>query len=912
MISANPFSSQQIVVKWIEFAAAGAVLLAVARLAVHRLRQPADRVTLIRMTFLTAALVPLLLGIANRPAWHLGIVASPRSVITAGSSISSQVSPSLQSPPEGRAKGQEVEPSTAVAVNGAEVEVGSISSVPSRRPSSGFDFWFLPALGLAAMHGLAAAVLLVEWILGARCLRRMSVRAEPAPKALSDLWMSVTKRRGRSVRLLVSAEVSTPLTYGSLWPTVIVPEPIASGEVAALRFCLAHEWSHVENGDFLGWRLASLCQFLLWFQPSFWALRRELRVCQDFLADNRAAGDGRDAIEYSQLLMAFARQRMGRPVAGAIPFVDRSSQLSRRIKMLLASPTALRARSPLAFYLAAGALSLVCAVLVGAVRLDSVQAEDKAGSSESSNPAPAKEEPPAAAKAEPAETLHYTCVVVDKDTGKGIANATVVVRRSKLTSEENTIVAETQHKTDAEGKYSFEIPPEQVAIPWMYIELDVEHDDYAAQKGFGYALSMIRKNETLGERPFFEKVELRPADPITGTIVTPDGKPLGGVKIQGYSKSSPSDFREYGSFTDAVTDDAGKFRLPLIKGGVGVFWVLPTDYASTSRDVHKERGDVGEIRLRPGVRVSGRVLSAEGKPVAKIPVNIQYEGGGSETVNDLPVATSIRRSAITDGEGHFAFDPLPSGDYRVIPEEHHYDPILRDRKRYDIPGVFLPVKIAIQEGVACAPIEIQASPHVLLNAQYLDSKGNKTRGHEVHVFGRMDGQYWFGQGRPDSEGTISMRVPHGLQDVQLNLSTNEHGALRFRRGKGRELENNRIRVDLGTLNDDVEGFEIIRYHAPLVLVNAVDAEGKQVKDVRVAAAYPWGKQDYILEGEQRSDLTFNRQDDGRYRTSQMLPDEDVKFTVTAPGFEPASETVKLGEGETKDLVLALKKADGSK
>jgi hypothetical protein len=305
-------------------------------------------------------------------------------------------------------------------------------------------------------------------------------------------------------------------------------------------------------------------------------------------------------------------------------------------------------------------------------------------------------------------------------------------------------------------------------------------------------------------------------------------------------------------------------------------------------------------------------LNAEGKPVASIPINIQYQGGGSETVNNLPVSTSISRSAITDQDGKFAFDPLPTGDYRVIPENHRSDPITRDRKSYEIPGVFLPTKVKIQEGVAAAPIAVQASPHIIFNAQIYDSKGAKTRGHEVMLFGRMDGEFWFGQGRPNSEGTIALRVPHGLHEVQVQLMTNEHGAIRFRRGKGKELENKAQRIEFGTLNEDVEGFEVIRYKAPIVLVNAVDAEQKQVKSFRVSAAYPWGKQDYILEGEVRSDLSFEHQNDGRYRTSQMLPDEDVKFTVTAEGYEAATETVKLGEGETKDLVVTLKKAVESK
>ena len=64
--------------------------------------------------------------------------------------------------------------------------------------------------------------------------------------------------------------------------------------------------------------------------------------------------------------------------------------------------------------------------------------------------------------------------------------------------------------------YSFTIPPEQVAEGSLYIELDVEHPDYATRARFGYSLAMIRKNEKLGERPFFENIELRPGKAILG------------------------------------------------------------------------------------------------------------------------------------------------------------------------------------------------------------------------------------------------------------------------------------------------------------------------------------------------------------------------------------------------------------
>jgi beta-lactamase regulating signal transducer with metallopeptidase domain len=41
---------------------------------------------------------------------------------------------------------------------------------------------------------------------------------------------------------------------------------------------LAHEWSHVERRDIVSWHLATLTQFLFFYQPLFWWLRRQLRL----------------------------------------------------------------------------------------------------------------------------------------------------------------------------------------------------------------------------------------------------------------------------------------------------------------------------------------------------------------------------------------------------------------------------------------------------------------------------------------------------------------------------------------------------------------------------------------------------------------------------------------------------------
>src|SRR5262249_11505137 len=142
---------------------------------------------------------------------------------------------------------------------------------------------------------------------------------------------------------------------------------------------------------------------------------------------------------------------------------------------------------------------LICAAigLAGAGALSYPAWAARQGDTPAAKPAQeAKEAPKAAPQpaADKPETLNYAGRVTNKETGQPVAGAIVVVRRSLLgdptQKEENRIVEETKHETDAQGKYSFTIPPEQTAQRYLYIELDVEHPDYAPRKHFGYALSM--------------------------------------------------------------------------------------------------------------------------------------------------------------------------------------------------------------------------------------------------------------------------------------------------------------------------------------------------------------------------------------------------------------------------------------
>jgi len=281
---------------------------------------------------------------------------------------------------------------------------------------------------------------------------------------------------------------------------------------------------------------------------------------------------------------------------------------------------------------------------------------------------------------------------------------------------------------------------------------------------------------------------------------------------------------------------------------------------------------------------------------------------------EMPVASSMCRAALTDEPGRFKMAPMAPGQYTVAVEEYPHD-INVDYRRVtpkSLPAVFISKEITIEAGAEPEPVRLEAVPQVVIRGQYYDSKGKPCRGHAISVFGRIRGRPFHTQGRPDKNGKIVCMAPRGLENAQIDLMTNEHGALRYRLSPDEKLRPESARIMLGTLLEDIEHLEIVRYTAPIVLVKAVDEAKRPVEGFKVSADYAWTKQleqgtRYVLGDGVTSDVNFEKQEDGRYRSSQLLPDEEVTITATADGYEPASRKLNLREGETEELARVLKK-----
>jgi beta-lactamase regulating signal transducer with metallopeptidase domain len=900
--------------RWLAHAAVGGlIVLALGSLAAKLCRQPVRRARIVVLTLLGGFAVPWLGTLPIAPKWSAGFVLTAPPVSTPDL-VAVPTVPTATAPPasielpqvpialEGGDAGsrQHLERSARQAADGRRVA----GPWASRLATLSWNSWVLAAYA-ATSAGLAA-----WWLLGQFLLWRIARAARPVSFKVHELFLQISGSAGRAVVLLESDTVKLPFTFTWVRPVIVLPTALCGGgDSQELRFCLAHEWSHIERRDARAWNLTAVAGFVLFYQPLFWWLRRQLRLCQDYLADDRARALA-SAEDYAMYLVRLARERRMVSALPALGVGDRRSNLYRRIAMLVQDHEPLEHRCRKLWSLATAVSAAVLIVVASGLKLDAAA------------PAPADDKATAkkgtvaiATKVEGART--WNGHVTDNETGKPIAGAEVVVEisvsRDKPTNEPKTL-REVHHTTGADGSYQFTVTLDEAAERLLYITLRVEARDHVGYFG-GYGYGMILKNEKLGERPFYENLELSPGKAVEGLVRTPEGEPAAGVKVQAFSAPNADRIFDNGRWAETKTDARGHFRLMLHPQGKAVVWILPQEFAPETHGLKNDRrGDLGTFTLDKGVRFSGRLTDAQGKPVVGVYVeaDLQKKGQGEDDAVPQGVADMKHRSTMTEADGLFAFRPLPPGTCRVYPSEQGWDPSTRegahDPIRRPLPAVFTAQTVKLEEGKTPDPVEIRAVPHVVVEAQLFNSKWEKRSGHEIDLSGRIDGGFWFASCHPTPDGAYRILAPHGLENAQVTLVTNEHSALQFRTSKDAPLRHSR-HIRLGTLDHDVMGIEIVRYEAPIILVSATTKDGKPVKGFNPSVDYVEIDSDrdgkYIMKGGVNSDVSLEEQRDGRYRTSQLVPDREVMVTVKADGYGSASRKLTLNEGKTEEVTLVL-------
>ena len=156
-------------------------------------------------------------------------------------------------------------------------------------------------------------------------------------------WLGLLQRLStqygiqRPVVLLESDTTDVPVTWGIVYPVVLLPSTAHQWDEDQRIAVLTHELAHVKRFDALSQLLAQIVLGLQWFNPLAWLAVRRMRLerehaCDDFVL----VAAGARASRYADDLLGFAR-RLSRPTAPAAAALAmaRRSELEGRLLAIL-------------------------------------------------------------------------------------------------------------------------------------------------------------------------------------------------------------------------------------------------------------------------------------------------------------------------------------------------------------------------------------------------------------------------------------------------------------------------------------------------------------------------------------------------------------------------------------------------
>lgn len=330
------------------------------------------------------------------------------------------------------------------------------------------------------------------------------------------------------------------------------------------------------------------------------------------------------------------------------------------------------------------------------------------------------------------ETTKLGALVRDAQ-GKPIVGADVVLVKRDGESEKTESL-----KTDAQGRFSFD---QSASKAQLSIEIFVGAPGYALQRAL---FTSLDKNE----------ITLKPGVTATGKVVDADGKPVADARVALTmlvlsAEDEPNSSLRYvqlealkdsaleGALA-AKTDADGVWRLAdLPVGSQGVFQLDDPRFARADKS-----GVAGEklpdFKAVPGASLKGRVVNAEGKPVADARINANVGENG----------LSSYASTATAPDGTYSLEGLPEGNatIKVSSPNSALAPT-------SIKGV------AVTAGQTATAPEIRLNAGVLLTGEVLDKATKKpVEGARVMAMGDFGNAPSAATGK---DGIYQVRVPTG-------------------------------------------------------------------------------------------------------------------------------------------------------
>jgi beta-lactamase regulating signal transducer with metallopeptidase domain len=254
--------------------------------------------------------------------------------------------------------------------------------------SSGRERWWRGPwpLRLISLAYLIGVVIGLAWVAlgfwGMHRLVRDSHEAVPAILQFYSQLLCAAEARQPGPELRVSARVSRPILASLQRSFILIPEELEDPafDRESLRLIFFHELAHADQADSQFGAAASLAQSLWFFLPYLWWLRAQLRIDQEFLADQKTVQLTGSSAVYATRLVTMASSTEGsptlKPIADSVPLLSGwwwdggfKTPLLQRVVMLLHAPFPCETRAPRWWSLSIPTAILVLAILTSQLSL---------------------------------------------------------------------------------------------------------------------------------------------------------------------------------------------------------------------------------------------------------------------------------------------------------------------------------------------------------------------------------------------------------------------------------------------------------------------------------------------------------------------------------------------------------------
>ena len=142
---------------------------------------------------------------------------------------------------------------------------------------------------------------------------RVGQLARDGARVEDGKWLSLTQRLAnrlgvtRPLILLRGERLAVPVTWGIVYPAVLLPQDSDSWSEERRRFVLVHEMAHVKRFDALTQLLAQISVAVFWFDPLVWLAAHRMRVEREHACDDYVLRDGTAPSLYAGELLEMVR-----------------------------------------------------------------------------------------------------------------------------------------------------------------------------------------------------------------------------------------------------------------------------------------------------------------------------------------------------------------------------------------------------------------------------------------------------------------------------------------------------------------------------------------------------------------------------------------------------------------------------